>query len=100
MYNYSVFTKLPPKLNFFDKGSPALLTCEMKAPYDSVIYWTLTQERSRECMIPMQDFNASALPNIQACNQIAYATLTQDMIDDTYALFRLELKVRDYILVL
>jgi hypothetical protein len=43
----------------------------------------------------MQDFNASVVPDIQACNHTtAYASQTKDMIDDTYALFRLELKVR------
>lgn len=78
-----------------------LLICEMKAPSDSIVYWSLTQERTKECMIPMLDFNASALPNIQACNNTtAYTSQTKDLIDDTYSLIHLELKVRDYILVL
>ena len=67
----------------------------MKAPSDSIIYWSVLQERTKECMIPMLDFNASALPNIRACNSTtAYASQTKDLIDDTHSLFHLELKVR------
>ena len=69
----------------------------MKAPSDSIIYWSLMGERTNECIVPMPDFNTSALShNIQACNSTTiYASQTKDLIDDTYALFRLELKVKD-----
>ena len=90
-----MFTKLPPKQTYFKKGSPAQLTCEMKAPTDAVVYWSLKQGQSQECKIPPQDSNVSSSTYVtENCGISAVAHLTIDQIDRTFSLFHLELKVR------
>ena len=95
-----VFTKLPPNVSAFKEGSTANLTYEMKAPSDAIIYWTLTREHAKECIVPGMhsstlDFNSSSFPT---CTTTAVVDKTKDLIDEKFSLFRLELKVRKQIM--
>ena len=81
-------------MSVFDQGSPVLLTCEMKAPLDSIVYWSQTQEPNQECIVPTLNSNTSTPINIQACNTTAVVNQTVDLIDDAFSIFHLELKVK------
>lgn len=79
------------------KGSTIMLTCEMKAPSDSVIYWSLKLDLNRECKIPTLNSNVSlhpALLGLKICNTSAVSKLVREYIDDEFSLFHLELEVR------
>ena len=82
-----MFTKLPPKMSIFKEGSNANLSCEMKAPSDSVIYWTLKRENAQECLVlgsDTLDFSLSSSLNIPSCNTTAVVDKAKNLIDDTF----------------
>ena len=90
-----VFTELPPEKIEFNKSSSSLLTCEMKAPSDSVVYWTQKQVEMEECQIPNLN---KATPNdtsIALCDTIAVVNNTVIEIDKEYSIFHSELQVRE-----
>lgn len=76
------------------KGSSSQLICEMKAPSDSVVYWTRAQKQDteQECLIPILDVLSTN--DTAVCNTTAVVKKTREMIDDTYSIFHLELQVR------
>lgn len=71
-----------------------LLMCEMKAPSDSIVYWSQKKGPNQECKISTQNANMSSLAVTRSCNISAVVCHTTDPIDDTFSLFHLELKVR------
>ena len=90
-----VFTKLPlGEEIILDKGSSSQLTCEMKAPSDSLVYWThKKQDMSQACLIPGTS-NGPPSDNATVCNTTAVVKETREAIDGTYSIFHLELQVR------
>ena len=100
-----VFTKLPPKTIDIKEGSSSRLTCEMKAPSDSMVYWTQKQvPENEECQIPIKNKNRTS-PNytdsILLCNTTAIVSKTVKEVDKDYSIFYLELQVRkQYIIIL
>lgn len=66
----------------------------MKAPSDSFVYWTYTEQDNKEaCQIPSLTV---AYYKIKPCNKIAIVHKTEELIDDRYSMFRLELQVSLY----
>ena len=105
LYNYSsnfniiiVFTELPLESIDLKRGNSLLLTCEMKAPSDSMVYWTKKLVQNEECQIPTLN-DASAELNdtdsILLCNTTAIVSKTVEEVDNNYTIFRLELQVRE-----
>ena len=90
-----VFTKLPPETVNIKEGSSSLLTCEMKAPSDTMVYWTKKLVQNEECQIPIKK---EATPGngtgTVLCNTTAVAKRTITEVDKDYSIFRLELQVR------
>lgn len=98
-YFFIVFTELPPGQTNFKEGCPALLTCELKAPSDSVVYWTQKQGLKQECQIPTVNMTSST-NDARLCNTTAVVKNRRKSIDDTFSLFHVELEVSDYRLIL
>ena len=101
MQYYAVFTELPPKSVGIKEGSSLLLTCEMKAPSDSEVYWTRWKQvqNIEECLIPTMN-EASPAPgndtnSILLCNTTAAVGKTVKKMDKNYSIFHLELQVRE-----
>ena len=94
--SYSVFTKLPTKKIFLTKGSSSWIVCEMKTPSDSSVYWTHKPVNKEvwEILTLNETFAESdyeVTPCI--CNNGAIVYKTEELIDDKYSMFRLELEV-------
>ena len=76
----------------FKKGSTEVLICEMKAPSDSVVYWTQKQLHKEECQMPTQ--NGSAIAAALCNTTSAVVNMSVKEIDNNYSMFHLELQVR------
>ena len=98
-YVNTVFTELPPESIDLKKSNSSLLTCEMKAPSDSEVYWTQKQVQNiEECQISTMN-EASPAPgndtsSIPLCNTTAAVSKTVKEVDKDYSIFHLELQVR------
>ena len=96
MSSNSVFTKLPLEKVEFKKGSSdqLLMTCEMKAPSDAVVYWTQKQSHvhEEECQIPT--LNESTITPALCSTTSAVVNKSVKEIDNNYSMFHLELQVR------
>ena len=87
-----MFTKLPLEKVEFKKGSTEVLICEMKAPSDSVVYWTQKQVHKEECQIPT--LNETAIATALCNTTSAVVNMSVKEIDNIYSMFHLELQVR------
>jgi hypothetical protein len=67
----------------------------MKAPSDSMVYWTQKQVQnfSEECHIPIKE--ASPGNGTVLCNTTAVVSKTVTEVDKGYSIFRMELQVRE-----
>lgn len=92
---HAVFTKLPEETTNFTEGASSLLTCEMKAPSDSVVYWTKKQAQKGTCQISFQNEHSSSDAAVKLCSTTAVVNKTVEEIDAVYSIFHLELQVRD-----
>ena len=90
-----VFTKLPVEKVEFKKGTTEVLFCEMKAPSDSVVYWTQKQLHKEECLIPT--LNESVIATALCNTTSAVVNMSVKEIDNNYSMFHLELQVRQSI---
>ena len=68
----------------------------MKAPTDSVVYWTLKHGLRQECRIPFLNDSMLSPTGLKICNTSAIAKETRQPVDDTFSLFHLELEVRTF----
>ena len=91
---YLVFTKLPLKQKTVKKGASAELVCEVKAPSDSVVYFSQKQVDKNECLLPFLTENSLGV-NMTAplCNSTTVVNKTKEEVDNKFSLFRLELQV-------
>ena len=91
-----MFTELPPESIDLKKGTSSLLTCEMKAPSDAEVYWTLEQVQNEECQIAtLNEASPNDTDSIPLCNTTASVNKTVKEVDKDYSIFRLELQVRE-----
>ena len=106
MHNYSsnfntiaVFTELPLESIDLERGNSSLLTCEMKAPSDSMVYWTKKLIQNEECQIPTLNDASPKMFNdtdsMLLCNTTAVVSKTVKEVDNNYSIFHLELQVRE-----
>ena len=95
-YANAVFTELPPESIDLKKGNSSLLTCEMKAPSDSEVYWTLEQVQNEECQIAtLNETSPNDTASIPLCNTTAAVSKSVKEVDKNYSIFHLELQVRE-----
>lgn len=87
-----MFTELPPESIDLKKGTSSLLTCEMKAPSDAEVYWTLEQVQNEDCQIATSPNDTDSIP---LCNTTVVVSKTVKEVDKDYSLFHLELQVRE-----
>ena len=97
-----MFTKLPPKQVIVTEGSPVTLACEMKAPSDSVVYFTKKIDQ-KECMVSSANGTnagtkeargtAAAAPLDDCATTEEVVSQTREEINDKYSMFYLELEV-------
>ena len=74
------------------KGQSSQLTCEMKAPSNSSIYWTHKQVNKKMCRVISLN---ETLVNIEMtpCDTTAVVYQREKVIDDKYSVYHLELQV-------
>ena len=92
----AVFTKLPPKEIHLKEGSVAMLACEMKAPRDSLVYFTMEKDHN-ECVVSMANKTVDDTKESQftqaACGTAEVVHQIEEVIDDKYSMFYSELEV-------
>ena len=66
----------------------------MKAPSDSMVYWTKKLIQNEECQIPTLN-DAFDTDSMLLCNTTAVVSKTVKEIDNNYSIFHLELQVRE-----
>ena len=91
---------LPLQETVFRKGTPVLLTCEMKAPSQSKVYWMLRQNLDQECLVPTLNSDTSSPDGLRSCKTKAFANLTKVSLDRNFTLFRIDLKVGYYVVII
>ena len=76
------------------KGSEVQFTCEVKAPSDSIVYWSLRKNLDEECKVPTLNSTASSDDGLHSCPGKAVGNLTKVSLDETFSLFRIDLMVK------
>ena len=85
---------MPTKEIHLTEGSSSSIICEMKAPSDSFVYWTYKQGSKEACQIPSLNETVADY-KVTPCNNIAIVHKTEELIDDRYSMFHLELQVSE-----
>ena len=66
--------------------------CEFKAPSGSAVYWTQNQVNKKECQVPASNVTSN-VHGLTLCNTTAVVHTVEEVVDDTYSIFHLELRV-------
>ncbi len=100
----AVFTELPLENIHLNRNTSSLLACEMKAPSDAMVYWTKKLVQNEECRVPILNDappkNYNDTDSVLLCNTTVVANKTVEKVDNTYSLFRLELQVRELVVLI